>query len=39
MLILLRRLVMMALTSWLLGMAVRRWPRLAVAQRLLGRRY
>ncbi len=38
MLMLLRRFVLMSLGSWALARAVRRYPRLAVAQRLLGTR-
>jgi hypothetical protein len=39
MLILIRRLLMMMLTSWFLNLAIRRWPRLAMARRLVGPRF
>jgi hypothetical protein len=36
MLTLLRRFVLMSIGSWVLARAVRRYPRLAFAQRILG---
>ena len=38
--LLLKRLLVMSAASWALAKAAQRWPRLAIAQRLLGtRRY